>query len=753
MLLLVTLQDQPFNLVRLLDSIHKQFLIQLEHFNSMFEMFKLNPSTNLKEFSLMITFLAHVSHCYVVDLKNFAADLSGILKSYSTVIHSEVRTSICKALVLLRNKKLLSSTDLLCTFFDLFLCQDKGLRGFLKYQIVNDIKTIVQKDRDMKKNAIVQSFIFNKLRESSIAMGKAAIDVMIALYRKNVWNDAKTVNKIAECCFSKHTKIAVSALSFFIGREDKDGEGEVDKKDSDSESEDEKDKTKAIRQLLSSNKVNKKTRKRKKMLQKTSKIMNADKRKGKAQSFNFSALHLIYDPQEMADRMLRQLEKSTERYEVKLMMMDMISRLIGVHQLMVLNFYSFIQRYLQPHQKDVTRILLFVSQSSHDLVLPDVLETLIKHIAFNFITERNSPECMAVGLNTVREVCTRCPLAMPQDLLHDFADYKNYNNKNVSMAAKSIIQLFRLTNPAMLKNRDRGPKTIASAELEMKEYGQSGAKDFLPGAELLPVEKESEQAEPEEERRKADQKALQNDDDDESVLDLDSDNWETEEEDDDDDKEDDEGSEDEQDEDEECAADAEQSGPSTSAPPKKEVIKTKEQRKSALRRSTLPKPEKEKETSESMLEVKERAAEVSSMRILDQEEFEKLRAIRLAKQVKASKSVNTKRKNDEALLESDLLQRKELVSLSAIERLYKRPKMSKEEREACGDDAPKGRKRVGRGEWRQNQQASKTEKERQRNKAFMMIKHKANRKKKNSFRNKQLQVKSALIKQLKAKKL
>lgn len=719
----------------------------------MFEMFKLNPSTNLKEFSLMITFLAHVSHCYVDELKSFPADLINILKSYSTVIHPEVRTSICKALVLLRNKSLLSATDLLCTFFDLFLCQDKGLRGFLKYQIVNDVKTIVQKERDMKKNAIVQSFVFNKLRESSMAMGKAAIDVMVSLYRKNVWNDAKTVNKIAECCFSKHTKIAVSALSFFIGRPDKEENDEDgEKKDSDSESDDDKDKTKAIRQMLSSNKVNKKTRKRKKMLEKTTKVMNADQRKNKAQQFNFSALHLIYDPQEMAERLLRQLEKSTERYEVKLMMMDLISRLIGVHQLMLLNFYSFIQRYLQPHQQDVTRILLFVSQASHELVLPDVLETLIKHIAFNFITERNSPECMAVGLNTVREICARCPLAMPQDLLHDFADYKNYNNKNVSMASKSIIQLFRVTNPALLKNRDRGPKTIAAAELEVKAFGESGAKDFLPGAELLPMEKEDEQPEPEEERHKADVKAQQNDDDNGSILDLDSDAWETEDDEDHNEDSDDEANDDNDNETEEEKDCTKPNAPITSSA-NKDKFKTKQQKKSALRRSTQPKQTKEKEQQESIEAVKERAATVSSMRILDQEEFEKLRAIRLAKQVKASKSVNTKRKNEETLLESDLLQRKELVSLSSIERLYKRPKMSKEERAACGEDTPKGRKRLGRGEWRQNQKASKTEKERQRNKAFMMIKHKANRKKKNSFRSKQLQVRTALVKQLKAKKL
>jgi hypothetical protein len=33
-------------------------------------------------------------------------------------------------------------------------------------------------------------------------------DIMIELYKKNIWNDAKTVNVIATGCFSKLTKVS-----------------------------------------------------------------------------------------------------------------------------------------------------------------------------------------------------------------------------------------------------------------------------------------------------------------------------------------------------------------------------------------------------------------------------------------------------------------------------------------------------------------------------------------------------------------
>ena len=64
------------------------------------------------------------------------------------------------------------------------------------------------------------------------------------------------------------------------------------------------------------------------------------------------------------------------------------------------------------------------------------IEGVIKTIANNFISDRNSGEVMAVGLNSVREICARCPLAMEEDLLQDLAQYKTHKDKG-----KFTIQL------------------------------------------------------------------------------------------------------------------------------------------------------------------------------------------------------------------------------------------------------------------------------------------------------------------------
>ena len=46
----------------------------------------------------------------------------------------------------------------------------------------------------------------------------------------------------------------------------------------------------------------------------------------------FMALHLIHDPQDFAEKLFRRLEKATEKFELRLMMMALIARLTGVHQ-------------------------------------------------------------------------------------------------------------------------------------------------------------------------------------------------------------------------------------------------------------------------------------------------------------------------------------------------------------------------------------------------------------------------------------
>ena len=639
---------------------------------------------------------------------------------------------------------MLSVTDLLSLFFELLKCKDKELRKFLKTHLVSDIKNMNAKHKDVKMNTTLQNFMYSMLQERNAVAAKMSLDIMTELYTKNIWRDAKTVNAIANCCFSKITKQSVAALKFFLGKDEDDMQ---DNKDSDSEDD---DPVKSLKMAKMANRVNKKTGSRKKVLEKVKKAQKKNKSHDKQKSFDFSGLHLIYDPQGMAEKLLESVSKMTERFEVKLMFMNMISRLVGVHQLFLFNFYPLIQRYLTPHQKEVTKILVYTAQACHELVPPDVLEPVVRTIADNFISERNSGECIAVGINSIREICARCPLVMTQDLLQDLVEYQKYKDKNVSMAARSLIQFFRVTNPHLLRKKDRGKPTEASIEIKARMYGELDSRNYIPGAEVLLKTKKTVTKDVDKEHGDDEDDEEWEDDEDEGddANDM-NDGWESCSED-GDEGEESEWSNMEQEEEEQEDLSAQDLGHNI----EEQVTKESDGKKIVAKTSQQMAQERLKERAED-------AAEISSSRFLTDEEFKLMKRAQLKKQIEAAHPRNAKRKRTESDDQSDddddeeledLTEKNEIVSLKDIERLYKKTKANKESRLATVMAGREGREKFGKKHQKMNPFASKKEKEKKKNKVFNMIKYKARSKSKKSFQEKQQELKHRLLKKLRNKK-
>jgi protein SDA1 len=167
-----------------------------------------------------------------------------------------------------------------------------------------------------------------------------------------------------------------------------------------------------------------------------------------------------------------------------------------------LELYSFLLRYIQPHQRNVTQVLAFAAQSSHALVPPDAITPLLMAIANAFIAEHCRAEVIAAGLNGLYYICVRCPLAMDSTLLQDLAQYKGYQDKGVASAARSLIGLYREANPELLHRKDRGKQASMAMQRGTftgpKAYGHVDVKTVPEGLELLVQQDEEEFAEAEE---------------------------------------------------------------------------------------------------------------------------------------------------------------------------------------------------------------------------------------------------------------
>ncbi len=323
----------------------------------------------------------------------------------------------------------------------------------------------------------------------------------------------------------------------------------------------------------------------------------------------------------------------------------------------------------------------------------------------NFVTERNAAEVMAVGLNAIRELCNRCPLALDETALRDLAAYKTYKDKGVMMAARSLILLYRNTFPELLHKKDRGRPTEAMAEGSgevKRKYGEFKTKGYIPGAEVVDEEGQNDEEVEDEEENEGWIDVSHSEDEDE---DTDEDN-------------------------EEGEFDNEMGFPND------KVVNVKNEKKEHL----------------TIEEKREKAAEIASSRILTDADFRKIEAAQLKKQVSGFRK-GKKRKREESVDEEDIQNpnRQELVKLSDIEMVHKKRKHDKEARMATVLEGRKDREKFGSRKGKANENASSTHKEKNKRKNFMMVKHKLKSKAKRSFAEKARDLKRSMLRSRKFK--
>jgi protein SDA1 len=211
---------------------------------------------------------------------------------------------------------------------------------------------------------------------------------------------------------------------------------------------------------------------------------------------NFSALHLLHDPQGFAETLFSKHVQSKNKFalETRLLVLQLVSRLVGLHKLTVLSLYSYFLKHLTPRQASVTSYLASLAQATHSYVPPDVLEPLIQKIANEFVSEASANEVAAAGLNAIREICARQPLAMSDTLLQDLVQYRKSKDKGTMMAAKGLLSLYREVGADLLKKRDRGKDAtmgIRAGTIKDQRYGEE-AIGQIEGIELLEAWKEEE---------------------------------------------------------------------------------------------------------------------------------------------------------------------------------------------------------------------------------------------------------------------
>ncbi|CAI7628483.1 unnamed protein product [Penicillium bialowiezense] len=498
----------------------EDFRAQHYQYESHREIFMAAPSsatdTGLISLRDLIDFISHVADCYPDICKDFPQQLIDLLMQHHLVLETELREKLVGSLVLLKKKEIIDSERLLHTLFPILVSTpSKTLRALLFQKILSELRTANSKTTNHKLNRTMQTVLFNLVTsDRTSAKGLWAIKITRELWKRQIWTEAKAVEVMKEASLSENEKVIIGGVRFFLG-------GDKEREDLEDEDSDDDVNVGQVKHQLT---INKKTRKKARVAEKAIKaVRNKEKKRGQQSvMLNFSALHLLHDPQGFSENMFYkhlQNGKSKLNLEQKLQVLQLVSRLVGLHQLHIMPLYSYFQKFLTPRQPSVTSFLASLAQATHDLVPPDVLEPLVQKIANEFVSEASAGEVATAGLNAIREICVRQPLAMDETLLQDLVMYKKSKDKGVMMASKGLLSLYRDVGAQMLKKRDRGKEAsmgLRAGEKKEKRFGEQ-AVGQIEGLELLARYKDEER------RKKNIEKGLPSDAEDEE--DNEEDNW------------------------------------------------------------------------------------------------------------------------------------------------------------------------------------------------------------------------------------
>ncbi|MFS7958825.1 putative SDA1 domain-containing protein [Helianthus anomalus] len=471
-------------------------------------------------------FLAHVTPFYPVQLLNYPKELVEFLSSSARVLPSSLRVTVTQALILLLNRKIVAIKETLPLFMELQVLSDKPLKVLAFSHVIHSIRRMNQKHKNETENRALQSILFSMLQEEDEKKAMRSLVTICDLHRRKVWFDDRAANAICRACFHMSSRVMIAALSFLLDYEKIEQENDSD------ESSDEEEPTHQPHVVVSKEAIYKANntgttsskKKKKAKLQRVIRSMKKQQRMSSERENNvnyYSPLTSLKDPQGFAEKLFSKLQTCKERFEIKMMIVKVVARTVGLHRLILLNFYPFLQKYvqvsyplnglystcyfssqsvcflivicihkylscywcLQPHQRDVTNLLAAAVQACHDMVPPDAVEPLFKQIVNQFVHDRSRTESIAVGLNVVREICLRIPLLMTEDLLQDLVLYKKSHEKAVSSAARSLISLFREVCPSLLVKKDRGRPIDPKAK--PKAFGEVTIPSDVPGVDLL----------------------------------------------------------------------------------------------------------------------------------------------------------------------------------------------------------------------------------------------------------------------------
>jgi protein SDA1 len=444
----------------------------ITEFNQLIDKFPEEPAANHVYLGSVSAFLCQVSPFFTEKLQHLPSTLLNILHNYYTALHREFRMTLFTSVLLLRNREQIPALNVLQLCFKMFRCQDKELRKKAFSHIISDIKRLNKKTQNYTLNKQIQNFIATMINDSNIIAAKKSLHVLMTLYKKRIWTDRRTVNVLADACLSREAKLVLIGCAFLLAADTQDIYSDEEDQEEAPDSE-----------IKGARKTKGKVNERERKIKNYEKKIRRKERKQTSIAPSFLCIDQLNDPQAFIEKIFDNLQRNFNKgkYDLRVVMMQVISRIIGRHKLFLLDFYTYLMRYLNPKAASITQILITCAEAVHDLLPPTEVQPMVRKLIANFVGDHCTEESIILGLNTLREICKRQPLVMTPEMLGDMVGFLDYKNKGVVMAVRSLINFYRDTMPSLLPRKMRG----FGGEDTINDYANPQVMTRVPGAEFL----------------------------------------------------------------------------------------------------------------------------------------------------------------------------------------------------------------------------------------------------------------------------
>ena len=197
-----------------------------DEFNSLLSLYADQPNQNNKRFLRLLYDLSHVVHHHSFA-QEFIESLFSFVETHPQSLSSDVRVAFVQAIIVLHNKGLIETPDLIKRFMPLIRINDKTVRRIICGHFVNVLPG--------KQTPATKKELRKFVTDENPRVSFKAMQLIVDVFHKENIEDSQTVNFIARSLKIENPRIANMIVSFFIDpyvprSEDDDFDFEEEKK-------------------------------------------------------------------------------------------------------------------------------------------------------------------------------------------------------------------------------------------------------------------------------------------------------------------------------------------------------------------------------------------------------------------------------------------------------------------------------------------------------------------------------------------